>query len=380
MSEYAAIRGQKFQQYGGSVAPRGGNRLQLGAHRGICGAPDDAGLDRFAAQCRLDVQVGGAFEVLGDSMRSDCKVAALTIHAVAHISQPVVVSRDGDGHVAVAVGNRIGSVTGVIVKGHMRTESGCYRDGPRTSRIVIQPDQQTRTAEPLVSENVEVLPSLLSGAGREFLMNPDQVIDLRFQFVTVGAHIVVTIVDTGIAFRSQDVGIAKNLVENHIVAGVQVGIVVFDEGYGARWRDPNQPNMVKIGHVKASGVVTHGIENKLQWEIEGAGAAIHPRRVKYPAVHQHPIAVKEFAHGEFTRHRPGFQKRAEKVRREALDIVNAVALHIQSPGQPVRGGNEIVNNVMMREPVDRGQFPSEGSVILYRTSQVWISMNLRDEI
>src|ERR1700723_429090 len=140
-----------------------------------------------------------------------------------------------------------------------------------------------RAAQPLVGENVEVFPPPLGWSGSKLFGNPDQVIDPRFQLVTIRTRVVVAIVDAWISFRRQNVGVAKNFVENNAFAGGQVCVVVFDKGDRAQGRGPSKTGMVKRGHVKAPGVVTHLSKLELQGKIECAGAAIHPPRIKYPA-------------------------------------------------------------------------------------------------
>ena len=183
-------------------------------------------------------------------------------------------------------------------------------------------------------------------------MYPDEVVDLRLEPVAILVGAVVAVVDAWITFRAKDISVAENLVDDD-AAVAQVGVVILDKRHGVERGDTDEAGVIEVRHVEAAGVAAHRGEHESQRKIKRARSTLHAHRVEDPAVHQNPVAVKELADGEFSRHRFAVQKRPQKVGGQPLHIIDAISLHIQRAGQPVRGSDEIVEYVARRLCVDR---------------------------
>ena len=185
---------------------------------------------------------------------------------------------------------------------------------PGAARIVVQPDQQVRTAKPFIGKDVEIFPSLLRRPICDFFMDPNQVIDERFQAETIRIGAVVPVINAGVTLGSENQGVSKDLVDDDRAQfRMQIGIMIFHKGYGLERGRPDQPGVIETRHVKAAGVIAHCADLKLEREIKGAGSPVHTAGVEYPASHKIGVPIKEFTDREFPR-----QRRAVEIARQKI--------------------------------------------------------------
>ena len=94
-------------------------------------------------------------------------------------------------------------------------------------------------------------------------MNPDQIIYEGFEPEAILIRAVIAIVDAGVAFGGQNIGVAKHFVDDYFLPSVEVGVVVFHKSDRVQRREPGQAHMVQISHVERAWIAAHCIEHEL---------------------------------------------------------------------------------------------------------------------
>jgi len=235
------------------------------------------------------------------------------------------IARNGKGRPPFAISPDVGMPAGIIVQLNIRAETGRAGDGAVVPRIFADRRQEAGVALPFMDKRLRVGAAGYPVPKGQVLVDPDQIVDPRFQPVATGLGAVIFMKDERITLDGQDEGVGEQLVAADVFARRQVGVGILDEGHRAEPVERRVAQAIELAHVEAR-IGAHALQSEMRREVKDRGAAAH-RSVR-PAVKVLRITIETFTNAE-----PAGHRRAHPLFDEdgggPFNVIHAVAVAVE---------------------------------------------------